>query len=70
METTIFAITTVDMTITTFFETLANRFIAGGNYNVKNTAWGSGLTTTKGRELHKAVRNNNLKHLSTRQPTY
>jgi exonuclease III len=51
-----------------FFKTLRNRFIAGGDYNAKNTFWGSRLTTTKGRELHKVMKNNNLKHLSTRQP--
>jgi hypothetical protein len=53
-----------------FFKTLRNRFIAGEDYNAKNTFWGPGLTTTKGRELHKIMKDNNLKHLSTRQPTY
>jgi hypothetical protein len=53
-----------------FFKTLGNRFIAGGDYNAKHTSWGSRLTTTKGRELFKVIQNNNLKHLSTRQPTY
>jgi hypothetical protein len=52
-----------------FFKTLGHRFIAGGDYNAKNTFWGSRLTTTKGRELHKAMRNNNVQHLST-QPTF
>jgi hypothetical protein len=54
----------------TFFKTLGNRFIVGGDYNDKNTFWGSRITTTKGRELHKVIKNNNLKHLSTRQTTY
>jgi hypothetical protein len=58
------------MTITTFFKTPANRFIAEGDYNVKIGVCGYGLTTTKGRELHKVMTNNNLKHLSTRQHTY
>jgi hypothetical protein len=40
--------------------------IAGG----ENSFWGSGLTTTKGTELHKVMKNNNLKHLSTGHPTY
>ena len=53
-----------------FFKTLGHRFIAGGDFNAKNTAWGSRLTTTKGRELLKTMRNNNLQHLTTRQPTY
>jgi hypothetical protein len=42
-----------------FFKTLGHRFIAGSDYNAKNTSWDSRLTTKKGRELHKAMRNNN-----------
>jgi len=53
-----------------FFKTLGHRFITEGDFNAKNTVWGSRLTTTKGRELLKAMRNNNLQHLSTRQPMY
>ena len=53
-----------------FIKTLGNRFIAGGNYNAKNTFFGSTLLTTKGQDLHKVMKNNNLKHFSTRQPTY
>jgi exonuclease III len=52
-----------------FFKTLGNRFIAGGDCNAKNTLCESRLTTTKGRELQKVTKKN-LKHLSTRQPTY
>jgi hypothetical protein len=52
-----------------FFKTLGNRFIAGGDYNAKHTSWGSRLTNTKRRELFKVMQNN-LKHLSKRQPTY
>jgi len=47
------------------FKTLGNGFIAGGDYNAKNTSWGSRLTTTKGRELHKFMQNNNLKFNKT-----
>lgn len=54
----------------TFFKKLGNRFIAGGDYNAKNLFWGSRLTTTKGRELHKVMKHNNLNCLSTGQPTY
>jgi hypothetical protein len=53
-----------------FFKPLGNSFIAGGDYNAKITFWGSRLTTTKGGVLHKVMKNNNLKNLSTRQPTY
>jgi hypothetical protein len=51
-----------------FFRTLGHRFIAGGDYNAKNTCWGA-RTTTKGRELHNAMRKHNLR-LSSCQPTY
>jgi len=53
-----------------FFKTLGHCFIAGGDFNAKHTFWGSRLTNTKGRELFRVMQNNNLKHLSTRQPTY
>jgi len=53
-----------------FFQTLGHRFIAGGDYNAKNTYWGARTTTTKGRELHNAMRKHNLQHLSSCQPTY
>ncbi|CAH2106804.1 unnamed protein product [Euphydryas editha] len=45
-----------------FFKTLGPRFIAGGDYNSKNTQWGSRLTTPKGRQLQAAI--NDL-HLNT-----
>jgi hypothetical protein len=38
-----------------FFRTLENKFIAGGDYNCKNSLWGSRLTTTTGRELSKLI---------------
>ena len=53
-----------------FFRTLRNRFIAGVEFNAKHSYWGSRLINTKVRELFKIIQNNNLKHLSTRQPTY
>lgn len=53
-----------------FFQTLGNKFIVGGDYNAKHPRWGSRLTTSKGRELVKAMDANNLKHISTSQPTY
>ena len=53
-----------------FFKTLGSRFIAGGDYNAKNTFWGSRLTTTKGRELYSALTNCNLSVTSTSEPTY
>lgn len=53
-----------------FFKTLGSKFIAGGDYNAKHSLWGSRLTTTKGRELAKAIRTNNLNWISTGEPTY
>ena len=53
-----------------YFETLGRRFIAGGDYNAKHPRWGSRRTTTKGRELQKAMTDNNYEQLSTGQPTY
>lgn len=52
------------------FTELGNRFIVGGDYNAKNTHWGSRLTTTKGRELLKAVNEYGAITLSTGKPTY
>lgn len=49
---------------------LGNRFILGGDFNAKNTFWGSRLTTTKGRELLSAIRDNKCNVMSTGKPTY
>lgn len=46
------------------------RFIIGGDFNAKNTHWGSRLTTTKGRELLKAANSVGCEILSTGKPTY
>jgi hypothetical protein len=54
----------------TFFQTLGTKFIAGGNYNRKQTLWGSRLTATKGRELSKVIQEKNYTFLSTGTPTY
>lgn len=53
-----------------FLQRLGPRFLAGGDYNAKHQAWGSRLTTTRGRELLKAMAINNCTHLSPNQPTY
>ena len=42
------------------FDTLGSRFIVGGDWNSKNTHWGSRLTNTRGRELKKSIDKNNL----------
>jgi hypothetical protein len=43
----------------TFFHTLGNKFIAGGDFNCKHTIWGSRLTTAKGWELYATIIDNN-----------
>jgi exonuclease III len=53
-----------------FFATLGERFIPGGDYNAKNTQWGSRLTTTKGRELMKAINSINGNIHTTGRHTY
>jgi hypothetical protein len=55
---------------TRFFESLGNRFIAGGDWNAKHSHWGSRLTTTRGRELKKSCDAINLTPMSTGEPTY
>jgi hypothetical protein len=53
-----------------FSNTLGHRFIAGGDCNAKHTKWRSRLITPRGREVLKTMERNNLKHLSTGEPTY
>lgn len=53
-----------------YFQTLGNKFLAGGDYNSKHTRWGSRLVTTKGRELLKTLEDNRYSFLSTGTPTY
>jgi hypothetical protein len=53
-----------------YYNTLGHRFIAGGDYNAKHTDWGSRLITPIGCEVFNTMKRNNLKHLSTGEPTY
>ena len=53
-----------------FLQTLGNRFTVGGEWNVKHTQWGSRPTTTKGRNLWRAMRCNNYDYISNGVPTY
>jgi hypothetical protein len=48
-----------------FSRTQGNKFIVAGDFNAKNTVWGSRTTATKGRELLHAMRNNNLSYFIT-----
>lgn len=49
---------------------LGEKFILGGDFNAKNTYWGSRLTNTKGKELLNAVNELKCDVTSTRSPTY
>lgn len=53
------------------FTKLGPRFIIGGDFNVKHTAWGSRLITPgKGSELLGAINASNCNYHSGREPTY
>lgn len=49
---------------------LGNFFILGGDFNAKNTFWGSRITTTKGRELLQAGNIHKCQFYSGSRPTY
>jgi hypothetical protein len=53
-----------------FFQTLGPSFLAGGDFNSKNTFGGSRLTNTKGRELAKVIQTQHYSYLSTGSPKY
>uniref|UniRef100_A0A1B0CFJ6 Uncharacterized protein n=1 Tax=Lutzomyia longipalpis TaxID=7200 RepID=A0A1B0CFJ6_LUTLO len=53
-----------------YFTSLGQRFVAGGDYNAKNTFWGSRLVTPRGRELLKTMSTMKLEQMSTGSPTY
>jgi hypothetical protein len=55
---------------TNFVQRLGTKFIAGGDWNAKHTAWGSRLITPKGRSLLRALNELNCTHLSTGEPTH
>lgn len=52
------------------FKALGNTFIIGGDFNAKNTFWGSRLTTTKGKELYNAGKQMKCCFHSSGTPTY
>jgi len=55
-----------------FYNFLGDRLIAAGDYNAKNTHWGSHLVTLKGRQLYNAIikSNKKLDYVSPGSPTY
>lgn len=52
------------------FKALRRSFIIGGDFNAKNSHWGSRITTTKGRELFTAGRKLKCDFQSGGSPTY
>lgn len=59
-----------DKNFDTFFNTLGTRFIVGGDWNAKNTFWGSRTTQTRGRNLKNSIQKCNLGVLTTGKPTH
>jgi hypothetical protein len=55
---------------TNFFQSLGNRFVAGGDWNSKHLYWGSRLTTTRGRQLKLSIDTNHLQSISSLEPTH
>jgi len=53
-----------------YLQTLSPKYIIGGDFNCKHPLWGSRLTTTRGRELAKAIHATNYFPLSKGTPTY
>jgi hypothetical protein len=53
-----------------YFNTLGSHFLAAGDWNAKHTNWGSRLITQKGKNLLDAIQQDDLRHLSTGEPTY
>lgn len=53
-----------------FLKLLGNRFVLGGDFNAKNTYWGSRLSTSKGKELLYAIKDMKCEVISTGKPTY
>lgn len=56
----------------TFFKSLGDHFLAGGDYNAKHTYWGSRLVNPKGKQLYNTIMKaaNKLDHVSPGSPTY
>jgi hypothetical protein len=53
-----------------FLLQLGPHYIVAGDWKAKHIAWGSRLTTPKGRKLLEVIQQNNLNYISTVEPTY
>ena len=54
----------------TLFWSQGYRFLIGGDWNVKHTAWGARLTTPKGKNLLQAISSLNWHYFSIGESTY
>lgn len=52
-----------------YFSQLGNKFISGGDWNAKNTFWGSRITLPRGRSLKACLDAHHLTPLSSGEPT-
>lgn len=52
------------------FTTLGDRWLLGGDYNAKHPEWGSRLTSPRGRELYKTIREFKCNTQAPDKPTY
>jgi hypothetical protein len=50
---------------TTLLQSLGSRFLIGGDWNAKHTAWGARLFNPKGRNFLQALASYNCHYLST-----
>ena len=49
---------------------LGDKFILGGEFNARHTDWGARLSTAKGREFRKAIREENCDFHTSGYPIY
>ena len=54
----------------TLFRSRGSRFLIGGDWSAKHTAWGARLITPKGRNVLHAISSHNCHYFSTGEPTY
>jgi hypothetical protein len=53
-----------------FLSQLGAHYQVAGDWNAKRNAWGSRLTTVKGRNMLQVIKQNNFSYFSTGEPTY
>jgi hypothetical protein len=53
-----------------FLLQLGPHFLVASDWNAKHTAWGSRLTTPKGKNLLNVIQQNNLNYMSMGEPIY